>query len=217
LTLPPQAGHSTSTYRRSQQTTVSHCFYGGSLQSVSERTLPGLALPAPVTWYDTSHLPNRFEEASGTGFRNRQEAKEVVELLESLARCVERGLVDAPGGRRLSVLVMSGYLMQRDEIRKLLARKRLDRRLDLEVNTVDAVQGREADIAVFSVTRSNHEGRLGFLDVSPRINVALSRGRYGVAIFGDADFCARNQSPLAEVLRHVRGHPDGCAVVRVGQ
>jgi superfamily I DNA and/or RNA helicase len=196
---------------------ISHCFYGGALQSVSEQTLLGLALPAPVTWYDTSHLPNRFEEATGTGFRNRQEAKEVVELLDGLARCVERGLLDAPEGRRLSVLVMSGYLMQRDEIRKLLARRRLDRRLDVEVNTVDAVQGREADIAVFSVTRSNQDGRLGFLDVSPRINVALSRGRYGLVIFGDADFCAQKRTPLADVLRHVRSHPDGYAVVRVGQ
>jgi superfamily I DNA and/or RNA helicase len=86
--------------------------------------------------------------------------------------------------------------------------------LEVECNTVDAFQGREADVAVYSVTRCNPAGRLGFLREEERLNVALSRGRYGLAIVGDHGFCAvaNGHNPFRSVLDHVERHRDQCAL-----
>ena len=84
--------------------------------------------------------------------------------------------------------------------------------LAVEVNTVDAVQGREASVVIFSVTRSNAAGDIGFLGVEARANVALSRAQHGLLIIGDARFCAGRPSPLADVLRHIDTHPQECMI-----
>ena len=77
---------------------------------------------------------------------------------------------------------------------------------------MDAFQGREADVAVYSVTRSNPAGKLGFLREEERLNVALSRGRYGLAVVGDHGFCAvaTGHNPFRSVLDHIERHRDQC-------
>jgi superfamily I DNA and/or RNA helicase len=87
--------------------------------------------------------------------------------------------------------------------------------LAVEVNSVDAAQGREADVVVFSVTRSNPLGRFGFLNQEARANVALSRGRLGLAIIGDSVFCSLKEGPLLKVLYHIKSHPQSCSLVEL--
>jgi superfamily I DNA and/or RNA helicase len=80
---------------------------------------------------------------------------------------------------------------------------------------IDAFQGREADIAIFSITRSEGS-RLGFLREMERINVALSRGKELLVIVGDHIFCEEAdeiENPLKEVLNYVRGNPADCVLV----
>lgn len=85
--------------------------------------------------------------------------------------------------------------------------------LTVECNTVDAFQGREADIAVYSVTRSNQEGKVGFLRDAERLNVALSRGKVGLVIVGDHYFCrTSHENPLHRVLDYIECHPENCAL-----
>jgi superfamily I DNA and/or RNA helicase len=82
------------------------------------------------------------------------------------------------------------------------------------VNVVDAFQGREADILVFSITRSEVRG-LGFLREMERINVALSRGRELLAIIGDHAFCQAAPgatNPLRDVIDYIRRNPETCAL-----
>ena len=78
--------------------------------------------------------------------------------------------------------------------------------------SVDAVQGRESDVAFFSVTRSNSRAELGFIgpDYWRRINVALSRARFGLTIVGDAGFVRGTTGALKKVLTYVETHPDDC-------
>jgi superfamily I DNA and/or RNA helicase len=67
--------------------------------------------------------------------------------------------------------------------------------LSIECNTVDAFQGREVDVCVYSVTRCNERGVIGFLRDERRMNVALSRGRSALLIVGDHLFCRTAKSP----------------------
>ena len=198
---------------------VSECFYDGQLLSATRPEHPDLdlALEAPVTWVDTSSLPSHHERsagAEGLSFVNRAEASLIVERLKRLEFIAESKKWSEIHGRPLSALVLTGYRPQVTAIRQSIAAQAGElKALHVEVNTVDAAQGREADIAIFSVTRSNSQGRGGFLTASPRINVALSRGRHGLVIVGDLPFCAGIGGPLARVVSYLRTEPPGTTIL----
>lgn len=59
----------------------------------------------------------------------------------------------------------------------LLGQGREDFPLDVEVSTVDAFEGREKKIIIFSTTRSNSLNRIGFMDDWRRLNVAMTRAQ----------------------------------------
>lgn len=188
---------------------ISACFYDDELKS-APRDRPAwlrMALPEPVVWLSTSHLAGRREERSGTSHTNPLEVRCICNLLGSL------NLLAGGAGAQLHVGVLTGYSEQRDELEMRVADKRLDwPHLTIACNTVDAFQGREVDVAVYSVTRSNVRGRLGFLQERRRLNVALSRGRVGLVIVGDDGFAAtaEGDNPFSVVLRHIHAAPECC-------
>jgi superfamily I DNA and/or RNA helicase len=113
----------------------------------------------------------------------------------------------------VSVLVLAPYSAQVYALDRSLSSVSFDSPgLRLEVNTVDAAQGREADVIIFSTTRSNQDHQIGFLKDLARANVALSRGKFFLAIVGDASFFDRVESPFKRVLSFIRSNPDISAV-----
>ena len=76
--------------------------------------------------------------------------------------------------------------------------------LDIELNTVDAFQGREKDIIIISTVRSNDQGSIGFLSDKRRMNVALTRAKYGLFVVGNAS-TLRSNKHWGKFIRHVEG------------
>jgi AAA domain/Protein kinase domain len=195
---------------------ISDCFYDGNLRSPRTEGLSGFekVMGHSVIWTDTGPLGERRREQGTTSYVNRAEAEQLVSQLATIDRAVSLGLIHLPvGTEHLDVLAIAPYQAQVAEVRRRLAPRSFQHLAPI-VMSVDAVQGREADLAIFSVTRSNPQGRLGFLGAEywRRINVALSRARFGLMIIGDTGFVRGTNGALASVLKYVEQHPADCEV-----
>jgi predicted RecB family nuclease len=158
---------------------VSDAFYEGRLEPDAANSTQDLGAGAPVGGTGV-----RFVGLEHAGGRNRspEEAEWVVSAIESL---VGRPWIDRKGRRRTlevpDVLVVAPYNAQVAEIARI-AQERLD--VLPNVGTVDKFQGREAPVAIYSMTTSSPEDAprdLEFLYSGNRLNVAISRAR-GLAV-----------------------------------
>lgn len=222
-TLPPELHKKLTTQHRMLPAIgdlVSECFYDSALKSVDRKADAQLvgALLKPVTWYSTSKRDYKASRRIGTSYVNDLEVEFIVTLLGRVDFTLQKGKAK---GRQISVAVLTGYGEQRGRLQTAIQTKRhaWSSYSDIYVNVVDAFQGREADMVVFSVTRSEVQG-LGFLREMERINVALSRGKELLAIVGDHYYCQTVPgavNPLKEVIDYIRRHPDACALEEMVQ
>jgi len=125
----------------------------------------------PVTFVDTSGIeaPERTRQGS-TSKENQQEALLVEQLVDNL---LQAG-IDAA-----DIAVISPYKDQVDL---------LDRKIsweDLEIKSVDGFQGREKEVVITSLTRSNTKNNIGFLEDVRRFNVTLTRAKRKLIVIGD--------------------------------
>lgn len=163
----------------------SNMFYDGTLSNgvtVQERVRREVDFPWPVAdspmmfW---SNLGNEEISASGTSYLNRTEALNVEKIITRFFKAgvkpADIGIITPYEGQR-SYVVTS---MQNNGTFKKEQYK------EIEVASVDAFQGREKDFIVLSCVRSNDHQGIGFLSDPRRLNVALTRAKYGVVILGN--------------------------------
>jgi helicase required for RNAi-mediated heterochromatin assembly 1 len=127
---------------------------------------------------------------------NEQEAEFVVGFFCYLVR----GGIVPPHG----ITVLTFYNGQRKVILKLLKQQEFLAGEYLSVNTVDSYQGEENAIVLLSLVRSNEQGNIGFLEVTNRVCVALSRARLGFYIFGNATQLSKD--PLWDQVIAIMGN-----------
>jgi serine/threonine protein kinase len=194
---------------------ISTCFYGGTLESApsSRPNWMTRALEKPVVWYTTSREQNPYEVTVGTSRANNLEARVIKRLLERINFCA------TAAHERVSVAVLSGYLAQLTTIERQIADSRdLWTHLQLDVSSIDSFQGRECDILIYSVTRSNPQRKLGFLREERRLNVALSRARFGLILVGDHVFAKAAgdiANPFHDVIDFIERHEQSCVLAPV--
>jgi hypothetical protein len=193
---------------------VATVFYGGDLETVRTEADRSKVIrhlfPKSVTWCSTSKGPCAEVEQAGKTFRNPRESSEIADLLETISKGCEKS-----EGGPVHVAIISAYSAQVRGLELQLASGAARYTgITYEVNTVDAFQGRDADICIYSVTRSNPRLKLGFQREVRRLNVALSRGRDALVIVGDDQFCrsVHKENPFLDVLAFIDDHPELCEV-----
>lgn len=160
----------------------SHRFYEDKLvasPAVAEhllRGLPGVAdeprTAEPLYFLDTAGTGHEEETPPGSeSKRNPGEAKLVRDEVLALL---------AAGLAPSQIAVIAPYEAQVRLLRELLPHE------ELEIDTVDAFQGREKEAVLVSLVRSNPDGELGFLADVRRMNVAITRARRRLWVVGDS-------------------------------
>ena len=163
----------------------SNMFYEGSLQNgitMQQRLRRDVDFPWPVAdnpmmfW---SNLGAEEISASGTSYLNRTEANNVEKIVTRFFKAGVKpediGVITPYEGQR-SFVVQS--MQQSGTFRK-------ENYKEIEVASVDAFQGREKDFIVLSCVRSNDHQGIGFLSDPRRLNVALTRAKFGLVILGN--------------------------------
>ena len=72
----------------------------------------------------------------------------------------------------------------------------------LEISTVDGFQGREKEIIILSLVRSNQKHQVGFLSDKRRLNVAITRPRRMLVVIGDIDTITNGEEKENLFLKH---------------
>lgn len=167
--------------------------------------------PKTVIWLNTQKYPNNQETDASPSKRNYVEAQVIKKTLEYIKECYENA-----GEGSISIGVISGYDAQKSLLSNLISPGNVNKwgNLKIVIDNVDAFQGSETDIAIYSLVRCNDKNEIGFLYDSRRLNVALSRGRSCLIVVGNALFAAKAQSyagnPFLNILEYIKRNPAGC-------
>ncbi len=182
---------------RSIGTFVGALFYeelGGLETSVpdSERTID-------LARFDRAHRVFWIEVAGrespdGTSYWNQQELDAVVRLLKGFEQELRTR------GTRYTVGVIAAYAAQVERLRRaIMPTAKTWSALQVRVDTVDAFQGKQDDLIVYSMVRVG-EGEKRFLSDRRRLNVAFSRAKRLLLLVGHRE--SAQQSPrLAQAIK----------------
>ncbi|AEH24223.1 IGHMBP2 family helicase [Pyrococcus yayanosii] len=165
-------------------------FYEGKIiadESVKNITLADLGVKEPgfsepwaeilrpenvLVFIDTAHRHDKWERQR-RGSESRENPLEAKIVATIVGKLIEMGVKPEWIG------VITPYDDQRDLIS-------LNVPEDVEVKTVDGYQGREKEVIILSLVRSNERGEIGFLRDLRRLNVSLTRAKRKLIIVGDS-------------------------------
>lgn len=124
----------------------------------------------PIVFVDTKGI---YEEKVAAGSTSKYNPGEASIIQNVVKKMTELGI------NPQSIGVISPYDDQVDHLSKNIKYE------GLEIKTVDGFQGREKDVILLSLVRSNHRGDIGFLKDLRRLNVSITRPRKKLVIVGD--------------------------------
>jgi ATP-dependent RNA/DNA helicase IGHMBP2 len=130
---------------------------------------------SPLVFIDTAGTG--FEEESSLESDSIKNSGEADILIKIVNRLLENIEIDPS-----NIGIIAPYKEQVFCIREKLPTELAN----MEVATVDSFQGREKDIIIVSLTRSNDESEIGFLKDYRRMNVSLTRAKKILIVIGDS-------------------------------
>ena len=194
---------------------ISKVFYDNEIQNGTEKSQRITGIPSyddiAIEWISTSNLPThkRYEKTVGTDanatYKNNAELNIIKAKLREL---------DTAATRPIKVGVITAYRAQKLVIKDMIRQQRFAQ-LQIEVDTVDAFQGGQKEIIIYSTVRSSSKSnRIGFLKSEARLNVSLSRAQSLLIIVGDLNFLNNPRihgNKFPEIIEYI-SNTEGCKI-----
>ncbi|WP_350315333.1 AAA domain-containing protein [Helicobacter pylori] len=115
-----------------------------------------------------------------TSSYNKDQVQKIIELLEQINRALNQRKI------RKTIGIITPYDAQKRRLRSEVEKCGFKNFDELKIDTVDAFQGEEADIIIYSTVKTC--GNLSFLLDSKRLNVAISRAKENLIFVGKKSF-----------------------------
>ncbi|KAF9648266.1 P-loop containing nucleoside triphosphate hydrolase protein [Thelephora ganbajun] len=156
-------------------------------------------LRTPVVFIDTagSEYYERVEGDHDEGSRCNENEAMVVK--KYITRLVDSGVLPT------QIAVITPYQAQVTLLASIL---RPVYGKDMEIGTVDGMQGREKDAVVISLVRSNEKREVGFLKDKRRLNVAMTRAKRHLCVIGDSSTVQHGGSFLKKWMAWLEASAD---------
>ncbi|KAI0293908.1 P-loop containing nucleoside triphosphate hydrolase protein [Russula brevipes] len=172
------------------------------------RHLPGITatsedlqdiLEAPITFFDTAGC-EYFERVEGDDDEgSRCNENEATIVHKWVATLVAAGITSSQIG------IITPYQAQVVLLTSLL---RSSYGPELEIGTVDGMQGREKEAVIISLVRSNDKREVGFLKDERRLNVAMTRARRHLCVVGDSSTVQHGSKYLKDWVAWLEDNAD---------
>ncbi|WQX62785.1 hypothetical protein KVL70_02880 [Helicobacter pylori] len=122
----------------------------------------------------------REHQLEKTSSYNKDQVQKIIELLEQINRALNQRKI------RKTIGIITPYNAQKRRLRSEVEKYGFKNFDELKIDTVDAFQGEEADIIIYSTVKTC--GNLSFLLDSKRLNVAISRAKENLIFVGKKSF-----------------------------
>ncbi len=199
-------------------TLISKIFYENEIQNGIDASKRIVGIDkyskTAIEWISTSDRPEkeRYEKKMGAypnyTFKNDLEINIIIDKLKEL---------DDLSKKELKVGVITAYSAQKSILKELVRQQQYSH-LKVEVDTVDAFQGSQKEIIIYSTVRSSSNPKqIGFLKSEARLNVAFSRAQSLLIIVGDHNFLNNaqiHQNKFPEIIEYI-SQTEGCKIEKI--
>ncbi len=197
-------------------TLISHVFYNDEIQNGVEAQDRELCIEGyedtAIEWISTSKRSSKeryekeFDNNGKKSYQNYHERNIIEKKLLEL---------DSKLTKKTKVAVITGYGPQK-YILQTMVKQHSYKNLEIDVDTVDAFQGSQKDIILYSTVRSSaNKYGIGFLKSEARINVAFSRARCLLIIVGDMNFLDNYRirgNKFPEIIKYIK-ETERCRII----
>lgn len=193
---------------------ISKVFYDNEIQNGTPKEQRNTGIPCyddvAIEWITTSRLSSkRFEKKVGNATHATYKNNAELDIIKNKL-CEMDSLIS----RSIKVGVITAYRAQKSAIKDMVRQQNFNF-LQVEVDTVDAFQGGQKEIIIYSTVRSSDKSkRIGFLKSEARLNVSLSRAQSLLIIVGDLDFLNNPHiqgNKFPEIIEYI-SQTEGCKI-----
>lgn len=171
---------------------VSSRFYNSQLKDGSNviNKIHGVdELSHGIYWVGTTSDDESKEIQYGSSYYNQEEINLTITLLKWLDNKLKT---------KKEIGIISPYKVQKNKLEEQLIEYKFSN-IDIEINTIDAFQGREKQIIIMNCVRNNLDGKFGHTSGDARMNVAISRAQELLFIIGNEKFIENNKKSAKSI------------------
>ena len=150
--------------------------------------MPFLNKKIPLLFY---HVNSNEEITPNRSYKNESEAEIIFQLIPKLIKLK----VEIK-----NIGIITPYNGQKALIRRFF--ESFDDLKDIQIESVDGFQGQEKDFIIVSTVRNNSYGNIGFLKSKRRLNVTLTRAKYGMIILGNCECLSKKNEMWKELINY---------------